>query len=270
MTLPTPRNLLTSLLTTLATPTPAPTPTHGAPALNPLRNAPADKTALLSTIHVIFPSLLLPALDLLDRGLVTGIQAEHDAEEGVSREASEAEGRGGGLEVGEGREAAGSGEGEGTEGGDEGTEGVRAEAQFYVVKSLASTMRRKARVGRYYLVTLRAWNCTCPSFTLDAFPPARPTKDPAGDTEHGTRAGTGGGVRGKEEGEHVVSRGREDEGSWSFGGSSADGLGIGRSVPCCKHLLACVLTERWGDVLGSFVPVKSVRKGEIAGLAADV
>lgn len=289
MTLPTPRDLLTSLFTSLAAPSPALTPAHDA-APNPLRDVPAEKTALLSTLHVIFPSLLLPALDLLDRGLVTGVRVGNSPE-GVSREPGAVRGEGTGTDEGaRDGEAEGSGEPEESKGAGaraEGAEGAggaeRPEAAFYIVKSLASTMRKRGKEGqgRYYLVTLRAWNCTCPSFALDAFPPGPPTNLWA-ESEHSTRAGAGEegrerGDGGQEaeggqptEGAQGAERGQGGDRSWSFGGASADGLGIGHHVPCCKHLLACVLSERWGAVLGSYVPVKTIQKGEVAGLVADV
>lgn len=293
MTLPTPRDLLTSLFASLTAPSPTPTPAHDAPP-NPLRDVPAEKAALLSTLHVIFPSLLLPALDLLDRGLVTGVRVGNGPE-GASRErgAVRREGTGYGRETTGGTrdeepeedERRDRGPGARAE-GVEGAEGAdRPEAAFYVVQSLASTMRQRGKEaqGRYYLVTLRAWNCTCPSFALDAFPPGPPTNLRV-EGEHFMRAGTGGegrvggGGQGAEGGQstesaRAVEGGQGGQGareSWSFGGASADGLSIGRHVPCCKHLLACVLSSRWGAVLGSYVPVKTVQKGEVAGLVADI
>lgn len=218
MSLPTPRDLLTSLIKTLSAPSPQ------NPSSNPLRDAPPEKAALLSTLHVLFPSLLLPALDLLDRGLVTRVLR---AEPAQKQEAQR--GPGEGAEEGHG-------------GVDPGDEAAAADTGLYVVRSLASTMKR--RDGTYHVVLLHAWSCTCPSFTLDAFPPGPLTHH----GEAGTAAERSGGAEG-----------------WSFGGVSVDGLG----VPCCKHLLACVLAERWA-ALGGYVSVKRVRRGEMAGLVADV
>lgn len=59
----------------------------------------------------------------------------------------------------------------------------------------------------------------------------------------------------------------------SFGGLSFNGLRDGDgepdgAVPCCKHLLACLLAERWEGVLGGFVKEKRVGREEMAGLGA--
>ncbi|SPO05323.1 uncharacterized protein DNG_08010 [Cephalotrichum gorgonifer] len=238
--LPSPRALLTSLLDSISSPSqpdPATTPhthtqTHHHPRdppllPNPLRDAPAEKTALLSTLHVLFPSLLLPALDLLDRGLVAREAEETGVEEDKSRHYTD----------------------------------------LYIVKSLASTMRGKGAAGggaRYYLVLLGAWSCTCPSFAFDAFPPLASASLVSG---HGmATAGTAGG-EGRDE-QHGGGGGDGKE--WSFGGMSRDGTGTGAGTPCCKHLLACVLAERWGGVLGVYAPLKTIGRGEMAGLVADV
>lgn len=63
--------------------------------------------------------------------------------------------------------------------------------------------------------------------------------------------------------------------SWEFGGLSLDGKGItgknedGGSVPVCKHLLACLLGERWEGVLGAYVKERVVSREEMAGYAAE-
>lgn len=54
---------------------------------------------------------------------------------------------------------------------------------------------------------------------------------------------------------------------WEFGG-----MGIvreGEGVPVCKHLLACVLGERWEGVMGGFVNVRRVGREEMAGLGGE-
>lgn len=61
--------------------------------------------------------------------------------------------------------------------------------------------------------------------------------------------------------------------AWEFGGLSTDGKDGGaddRSVPCCKHLLACVLAERWEAVLGGYVEERLVSREEGAGLVGDL
>ena len=56
-----------------------------------------------------------------------------------------------------------------------------------------------------------------------------------------------------------------------FGGVSQNGLaGAGEDVPCCKHLLACLLAERWQTVLGSYTEEREVSKEELAGVVAGL
>lgn len=66
--------------------------------------------------------------------------------------------------------------------------------------------------------------------------------------------------------------GRRPAAAWQFGGLSYDGLGEdGEAVPpCCKHLLACVLAERWGAMLGRYVIQRTVGREEMAGIFADI
>jgi len=41
-------------------------------------------------------------------------------------------------------------------------------------------------------------------------------------------------------------------------------------VPVCKHLLACLLAERWEAALGGYVIERRVGREEMAGIAAEV
>lgn len=234
--LPSPRDIFTSLITSLS----APPHQALASAPNPLRDVPSEKTALLSALHVLFPSLLLPALDLLDRGLVTRVLRRNPTELRGGEQGPEGKGNQP-EDSAEGAGPVGTGDKEGTQGGG-----------FHVVRSLATTMKR--RDGGYYVVFLDTWNCTCPSFAFDAFPPVTSTSGLMKDEKRISGEGA-----------------TKTEERWTFGGLSTEGRdGSGASIPCCKHLLACVLAEQWPGVLGSYVPVKSLGKGEIAGLVADV
>jgi hypothetical protein len=50
-----------------------------------------------------------------------------------------------------------------------------------------------------------------------------------------------------------------------------DGLGrMGEDVPCCKHLLACLLAEQWSEQLEVYVEKKNVSKEEYAGTVAGL
>lgn len=95
-------------------------------------------------------------------------------------------------------------------------------------------------------MSLGAWNCSCASFAFDAFPV---------NADEGTTGA-------EEVGGHET---------WEFGAMSLDGLsGMREDVPCCKHLLACLLAEQWGEQLGSYVENKEVSKEEYAGTVSGL
>src|SRR5689334_5617435 len=74
-TLPTSRPFLTSLIDNLTTDQ----QTNSATNLtqNCLKNAPPHLKSILLTLHVLFPNELLPALDVLDRNLVTRLHLKN-------------------------------------------------------------------------------------------------------------------------------------------------------------------------------------------------
>ncbi len=88
---PAPRQVLAALVDAIATAsasssTAAVTSTSTSTAstttpANPLRRIPPDQRPLVATLHVLFPALLLPALDLLDRRHV--VRWEGERSEGV-------------------------------------------------------------------------------------------------------------------------------------------------------------------------------------------
>lgn len=128
---------------------------------------------------------------------------------------------------------------------------------IFLVRSIASTMTRRGRdtssstssSSQRYVVHLGAWNCSCASFALDAFP-AHPVLAP---------------------GQHDDAAASDADAGWSFGGVGLDGVGSSAGdVPCCKHLLACLLAEMWPVMLARFVEDRRVTKEEMAGIAADM
>lgn len=250
-TLPSPRSLLTSLIEILAsqpippreqqtqpaTSTSRPQSTEDRKPSNPLSLLPPYARTLLTTLHVIYPSLLLPALDLLDRGLATRV---------LVLGASDAQGP------------------------DE-AEQARRDAKlstFYLVRSAQQLTRRGRRPGAdggeggpAYVVRTRAWSCDCAAFAFNAFPaessPAAYQTTP--EQEGSSDAPTAWGV-----------------GRWEFGALSFDGRGgedgvVGSGTPpCCKHLLACVLAERWGAVLGGYIQERRASREEAAGVIGSL
>lgn len=135
MSLPQPRSLIASLLSGI------PTPSIPQTSSNPLKDVPSPTKSLLLTLHVLFPNELLPALDLLDRQLVTRFRVKDD--ENVSEDLP------GQLHPGD-----------------------KATTNIYFVRSaqLSSNPRFSAPSTSHYEVRPLAWNCSCPAFTFSAFP----------------------------------------------------------------------------------------------------
>lgn len=112
------------------------------------RDLASSKQALL-TLHVLFPNELLPALDLLDRGLVTQLQC-------LAPEAPERDE---------------------TENADDTTPAGVALRTYCVRSSQQSSSRNASRFRNaayehttYYEIRLEAWSCSCPAFAFSAFP----------------------------------------------------------------------------------------------------
>ncbi|KAK2003548.1 hypothetical protein LX36DRAFT_94208 [Colletotrichum falcatum] len=270
--LPAPRVVITNLinsLTSASAPPPSPNTaaTGGAgDAQNPLRSLPQSRRPLLITLHVLFPSMVLPALDLLDRNLITRVVPEPASPSGRGR---------GGDDPADPAPSqrphdAGAADAQGSSPPFPSQDSPHPEmapqsssTAFYLVRSVASTMTRRgyavatsASASTTYLVRLDAWNCTCASFAFEAFPASTATAEDFLEDE----------IRNADAGED------SDEGEmcgWQFGGLSQDGVDSG-DVPCCKHLLACLLSEQWGDALGKYVTEKRVSREEMAGLVAEI
>ncbi|KAI9742430.1 MAG: hypothetical protein M1818_003964 [Claussenomyces sp. TS43310] len=158
--------------------------------------------------------------------------------------------------------------------------------------------------GRTYIVRLQAWNCSCAAFAFAAFPvsaSASSSSTAAAALFAGLSSRGGAGVAGDDDAAvegrvrarsqppqhdewgvtdlHVGAARDDGAPDWEFGGLSLDGRkggwGAARDAlpppppPCCKHLLACLLAERWEAVLGGYVGERVVGREELAGLAAD-
>lgn len=147
-TLPSTRTLLTSLVSSIGK-----TATEDEQTVaNPLADASEETKSLLLTLHTLFPNELLPALDLLDRGLVTRFALSRKRPSGEDN---------GPLEHPDQRSAHQS--------------PVHPSATYYV-RSSAVNPRSKYRVENptYHEVYLNAWSCSCPAFAFSAFPATLP------------------------------------------------------------------------------------------------
>lgn len=232
-TLPDSRTFLASLLPPTSFPTSPFLPSSQ--STNPLQ--PHQKPLLL-TLHCLFPNELLPALDLLDRRLVTRLILEGTGSANApTSDAAPAE-----IIAEEERAPAA-----------DALESDKLKKQmpvYYVRSSYASRSRYSAKLNDSsaaekvsYEVRLQAWNCTCAAFAFAAFSGEGKESDLGSDNDRESL----------QEGVDV---------DWSMGGSS---LGVG--VPVCKHLLACVLAERVRG-LGTLVEEQVVSREELAGYAA--
>lgn len=194
----------------------------------------------LLTLHVIFPSLLLPALDLLDHGLVTRLLVAR-APQNTSGEASP------------------SHEDEPTEEQEQAASHIPVSKQeadgkdqicMYTVQSVASTSSRRKRhmqqqqqqaSTKTYTVHLDAWSCSCAGFALDAYS------------------------------NHDVTSDAEQVPGFAPPGW-AGSLGLDRRLelqadfPCCKHLLACLLADKWREHRRSHVEDRFRTKEELAAI----
>lgn len=224
-TLPSPRTILNALLSRIATiPLPPAPPSSSSGPSNPLSLTPPSHRHLIITLHVLFPTLMLPALDLLDRRLVARVILD----DGLSyrpRHHPDA------------------------------THGGGKEAEFYLVSSSVAPAppRRQGEdgiaaqavqaVGRFYIVRVGTWHCTCAGFAFAMAGGRREEEGRDDDAGEGMEEGVG------------------------FGGVSVDGPGEG--TPVCKHLLACLLAERWEGMRG-YVRERRVGREEMGGLVADI
>lgn len=269
-TLPTPRHFVARLISTI------PKPSYSeASSANPLGGGPEVKQPLL-TLHVLFPNEFLPALDLLDRGLITRLlppgfrnipsavdnaqpQAEtdpthgqaphHTGDHGVQTPNLEAgqQDRIASLRTADMRVGSTS-----TEDAAQQKNDAKAPCLYYVRSAQQQTSRSSNSRYRnaayehttYYEVRLDAWSCSCPAFAFSAFPAttsdAHRTSPPSLDARNDEQAPLG----------------------WLFGG-----LTLGTDMPVCKHLLACVLVEHSG-MFAHFVEERTVSREEMAGWAA--
>ncbi|KAI0101921.1 hypothetical protein GGR51DRAFT_528945 [Nemania sp. FL0031] len=279
-TLPTPRNVLTSLISSLRSiPIADNTTTNSlsshrssnqhistTPSTNPFKLIPPACRPLLTTLHVLYPSTLLPALDLLDRRLVTRVILKQDTTHTQHLTTIQADQS---RMINTGQEDLDI---------PAKTEDVIPPPLYHLVRSAQPHSHRRQQTAssavQTYIVRLSSWNCTCAAFAFAAFPPLPSTtfSSTPGSTVGGYHilppttasedASSGGADR--------MSNCENADQPWEFGGLSTDGIdGVG-SVPCCKHLLACVLAEKWNAVLGGYMEQRLVSREEAAGLVGDL
>jgi len=228
----------------------------------------------MTTLHVLFPPpMLLQALDLLDRGLVLRVIEKeptspedlkmHFQEEGEAQPVNHPPQAN--IHLRSSPPLPGP-----PDSGREGGNRKGKKNSVYQVRSSQLPKSRDSGAGAaigsmVYSVRLGAWNCSCAAFAFSAFPGTFSTTAQApwnlsGRQDDELRELR---VRGNE-----MGRKREGEGEdWEFGGLSFDGKKDG-GVPVCKHLVACLLGERW-DVLQGYVREREVSREEMSGIGAE-
>jgi hypothetical protein len=214
--------------------------------------------------------MLLQALDLLDRGLVLRV---------IEKDPFSPEDQTQVLEEGEERPVVHPPQAnihlrsspplelnESTRGAGEGENRKENRNAVYQVRSSQPPKSRFRDSGAsvatgsiVYTVRLEAWNCSCAAFAFSAFPGSF--------SSVGRAPWNLGGGEGDEWRVRGSEMGRQGE-KWEFGGLSFDGMEDGDTVPVCKHLVACLLGERW-DVLGGYFRVKEVSREEMGGVSAE-
>ncbi|KAF1844769.1 uncharacterized protein K460DRAFT_365729 [Cucurbitaria berberidis CBS 394.84] len=253
-----------------------------------LSAVPDETKKQLLSLQVLFPSEFIPALDLLDRRLVTRFHIGSDTQQSTIDVGLEAElNHHGDIQyqqenrVQTGDEPMKDADHEAittpafkasirnptdkqtedqtivdvpTQGDNTPTD---QQSKVYYVRSAQQRSSRYSTsydTTSSYEVRLQAWNCSCPAFAFSAFPAVHPEPpatlySPANVADATVEQQT---------------TGQEEHVGWTFGGV---GLGDGMP-PVCKHLLACVLAERCSGLFGAFIEERHVSVEEAAGRAA--
>jgi hypothetical protein len=232
--LPHPHAFITSLISQLAainSSSPDLIPTLSSLSRQDLKSAKSIST----TLHFLFPHEFLPALDLLDRKLVTQLRLMPPAVKDQGTVGSHPPQHTGPAT---------------------GTEQTTWEV-FYVrsASATASSSKSKSRyrrvynpAGTYYEVRLDAWNCTCPAFAYSALGGALDLNQDQ--------------TRPEDEDDQTSSEMEGASKEWRFGGTlTREGTG----APICKHILAATLGKGLPGLFGNGVEKKEVTAAEAAG-----
>ena len=188
---------------------------------------------LMLTLHCLFPNELLPALDILDRGLIRRVVLQGHGRE-LSSPATNADESPPSREEKEEKKE---------------EEEEEEEAAIFFVISASNTPTAMTGTAedekKGYEVRLQAWNCTCTQFLLSAFPDADVDADPI--LQPGSDANNNDNDNSSERRRDEADSTEPKWGRYRFGGSLTRGLS---PLPVCKHLLACTLFVRCPELFG--------------------
>ncbi|KAJ5216458.1 uncharacterized protein N7498_002865 [Penicillium cinerascens] len=198
---------------------------------NPLSVLSAPQLArvkpLMLSLHCIFPNDLLPALDILDRGLVQRLVRADQVDAMAVSDQEQAKSTDSPSDL----HSPCSNDGQ-----------VILREDIFLVTSASTAPPHGAASSAFatqdpekgYEVRLHAWNCTCPTFALSAFRDLASRLDYS--PEHHSRVAN--------------LRDLDDTVVYPFGGTLTCATDR-ESPPVCKHILACILFARCAGLFGA-------------------
>jgi hypothetical protein len=303
--LPTSRTFITQLFDSLSTlpsdQAAAATKDHAKTNSNPLNNLSDATRKQLLSFQVVFPTEFVPALDLLDRRLVTRFHIRNEEQVADLKTVVDVGDQQQDVHMMQGTTAdseapspqqqqenvhtrtnpATPKEADPTD--KDKTNHLNNNTIYYVRSAQQQRSSRFATsydTTTYYQVRLRAWNCSCPAFAFSAFPATTVTTRHVGNEEEAAAAAAAvhtplhnnnNSTTHQEENNEKGSNNNDDDNAdnkWIFGGISLVGEETTQPPPVCKHLLACVFVERCKGLFGGFVEDREVGVEEAAGWAA--
>ncbi|CAN9389828.1 unnamed protein product [Alternaria alternata] len=301
--LPTSRTFITQLFDSLSTlpsdQAAAATNDNAKTNTNPLNNLSDETRKQLLSLQVVFPTEFVPALDLLDRRLVTRFHIRNEEQMAELKTVVDAGDRQQDVHMMQDTTAESEApppqqqqqqqqenaharttpatpkEADPTD--KDKINDLNNNNTIYYVRS--AQQQRSSRFATsydtttYYQVRLRAWNCSCPAFAFSAFPATTVTtrhvenEEEAAEVAVHTPLHNNNSTTHQEVNNNKDSNNNNADNKWIFGGISL----VGKETtppPVCKHLLACVFVERCNGLFGGFVEDREVSVEEAAGWAA--
>ncbi|CAI9631176.1 unnamed protein product [Alternaria burnsii] len=304
--LPTSRTFITQLFNSLSTlpsdQAAAATNDNAKTNTNPLNNLSDATRKQLLSFQVIFPTEFVPALDLLDRRLVTRFHIRNEEQMAELKTVVDAGEQQQDVQMMQDTTAESEAPPQQQQQQQQHRENTHtcttpattkeagptdkdevddSNNTIYYVRS--AQQQRSSRFATsydtttYYQVRLRAWNCSCPAFAFSAFPATTVTtrhvenEETAAETA-AVHTPSHNNPTTHQELDHSKDSNNSDDNitdnKWIFGGISLVGKETTQPPPVCKHLLACVFVERCKGLFGGFVEDREVSIEEAAGWAA--
>jgi hypothetical protein len=296
MSLPTNRRFATQLFNSLAalsSPDPVAAVAEDEQDPNPLDSVPDAVKKQLLSLQVLFPNEFVPALDVLDRRLVTRFRVRSSPAVSVHQEEGAHHGdypqdvtmqladeqEGDQMQINDdarykentptldvsvrNEEATTTTPDQHINSSYDDNDQDSKVLTYYVRSAQHHRSSRYTTTSSHdptptYQVRLAAWNCSCPAFTFAAFP-AVPDSTP-----HTTPVDPCNQVPASNAHDDNDDDDTVPDKTWCFGGVS-----LGNDMPpVCKHLLACLLAERCTHLFARFVHDAWVSVDEAAGWAA--